>query len=78
MQYREILILKKPYLIIVVEFYTDYVYVPPLPAALAEPKIRLILASEAVHSDMLAKLWDVVDYHIDLCRASKGGPIEHL
>lgn len=78
MQYREILIFKKPCLIILVKFSTDYVYVFLFPAALAEPKIRIILASEAVLSDTLAKFWDLVDYHIDLCRASRGGPIKHL
>ncbi|GBO37192.1 hypothetical protein AVEN_212288-1 [Araneus ventricosus] len=44
-------------------------------ATVAELKIRMTAALEA---DMLAKVWDEFDYHIDICRASKDGHIEHL
>jgi hypothetical protein len=31
-----------------------------------------------VDHDMLTRMWDEMDYHIDVCRITKGGHIEHL
>jgi hypothetical protein len=31
-----------------------------------------------VNRDMLTRVWDEMDYRIDVCRISKGGHIEHL
>jgi hypothetical protein len=31
-----------------------------------------------VDRDMLTRVWDEMDYRIDVCRITKGGHIEHL
>jgi hypothetical protein len=31
-----------------------------------------------VDRDMLTRVWDEMDYRIDVCRITKGGYIEHL
>ena len=59
-------------------FIKDIVYVAPLPATLAELKVRITTAVEGVDADMLAKVWDEFNYRTDICRASNGGHIEHL
>jgi hypothetical protein len=39
----------------------------------------LITAAVAlVDRDMLTRVWDEMDYRIDICRITKGGHIEHL
>ena len=31
-----------------------------------------------IDSEMLTRLWNEIDYRIDVCRITKGGHIEHL
>ena len=56
----------------------DKVYVPPLPTTLSELRHRITAAVAAVTNDMLADVWIELDYRLDVCRASRGGRIEHL
>jgi hypothetical protein len=54
------------------------VFVPPLPANLRDLRNRITAAVALVNHDMLTRMWDEMDYRIDVCRISKSGHIEHL
>ena len=54
------------------------VYVPPLPASIPELKARIRAAIETITADMLQTVWNDLDYHVDVCRITKGAHIEHL
>ena len=56
----------------------DTVFVPPLPANLQDLRNRITAAVALVDRDMLTRVWNEMDYCIDVCRITKGGYIEHL
>ena len=56
----------------------DRVFVPPLPVSLNELKQRITTAVASVDEDMLRSVSTELDYHIDICRVTKGSNIEHL
>jgi len=39
---------------------------------------RITAAVAPVNRDMLTRVWNEMDYRIDVCRITKGGHIEHL
>jgi hypothetical protein len=39
---------------------------------------RIAAAVARVDRDMLTRVWNEMDYRIDVCRITKGGYIEHL
>ena len=51
---------------------------PLLPANLQDLRNRITAAVALVDRDMPTRLWNEMDYHIDVCRITKGGHIEHL
>ena len=51
------------------------VFVPPLPWNLADPKARIIAAVKYIDALMLTRVWQEIEYRIDVCR---GAHIEHL
>lgn len=53
----------------------DYVHVLPLPPTLAELKKHITAAMKVMDAGMLENVWGEFNYHIDVCRASKGGHI---
>jgi len=59
-------------------FVKDTVFVPPLPANRQDLRNRITSAVALVHRDMLTRVWNEIDYHMDVCRFTKGGHIEHL
>jgi len=59
-------------------FVKDTVFVPPLPANLQDLGNRITAAVGLVDRDMLTRVWNEVDYRIDVGRITKGGYIEHL
>ena len=59
-------------------YVKDQVYVPPLPASIPELKVRIRTAIETITADMLQTVWNELDYHVDVCRITKGAHIEHL
>jgi hypothetical protein len=61
-----------------VEMGWDQVYVSPLPASIPDLKIRIRNATETTTADMLQTVWNELDYHVDVCRITKGAHIEHL
>ena len=52
------------------------VYVPPLPASIAELKVRIRTATETITADMLQTVWNELDYRVDVCRITKGAHIQ--
>jgi hypothetical protein len=56
----------------------DTAFVPPLPADLRDLCNRITAAVALVNRDMLTRMWDEMDYRIDVCRISKGEHSEHL
>jgi len=56
----------------------DTVFVPPLPANLQDLRNRITAAVVLVDRDMLTRVWNEMDYRIDVCLITKGEYIEHL
>ena len=59
-------------------FVKDTVFVPPLPANLQIFATVITAAVALVDRDMVTRVWNEMDYRIDVCRITKGGQIEHL
>ena len=59
-------------------FVKDTVFVPPLHANLQDLRNRITAAVALVDRDMLTRVWNEMDYRIDVCRITKGGHIERL
>ena len=56
----------------------DRVFVPPFPVSLKVLKQRITTAVASVDEGMLRSVWTELDYHIDICRVTKGSHIEHF
>jgi len=54
------------------------VYVPPLPAIIPKVKVQIRTAIETITDDMLQMVSNELDYHVDVCRITKGAYTEHL
>jgi len=54
------------------------VFVPPLPCDLADLKARIIAAMKNFDALMLTRVWQELEYRIDVCRVTRGAHIEHL
>ena len=59
-------------------YVNTLVYVSPLPANINEFKKRSTIALEKVTKDMLHRVWEELDYRLDVCRVTGGAHIEHL
>jgi len=59
-------------------YVKDQVYVSSLPASIPELKVRIRTAIETITADMLQTVRNELDYHVDVCRITKGAHIEHL
>jgi hypothetical protein len=59
-------------------YVKDNVYVPPLPRDLPELRQRIVAAVDTIDVDMLQRVWQELDYRIDVCRVTRGGHMEHL
>jgi hypothetical protein len=54
------------------------VFVPPLPRDLADLKARIIAAEKNIDAPMLTRVWQELEYRIDVCRVTRCAHIEHL
>jgi len=54
------------------------VFVPPLPRDLADLKPRIIAAVKNIDAPMLKRVWQELEYRIDVCCVTSGAQIEHL
>jgi hypothetical protein len=57
---------------------TASTYVPPMPCDLPQLRRRIVEAVAAINRQMLQRVWQELDYRIDICRVTKGGHIEHM
>jgi hypothetical protein len=58
-------------------YVKDRVFVPPLPRDLADLQARIIAAVKNISAPMLARVWQELEYRIDMCRVTRGAHIEH-
>jgi hypothetical protein len=49
-----------------------------MPRDLPELRQRIVEAVAAIDRQMFQRVWQELDYRIDICRVTKGGHIEHL
>ena len=49
-----------------------------MPLDLAELRQRIELAVACIDHQMLVRVWQELDYRIDVCRVTNGGHMEHL
>jgi hypothetical protein len=54
------------------------VFVPPLPLDIDELKLTGTAAIETVYRNMLERVWDELDYRLDICWVTNGAYIKHL
>jgi hypothetical protein len=54
------------------------VFVPTLPRDLADLKARIVAAVKNIDTPMLTRVWQELEYRIDVCRVTGGAHIEHL
>jgi hypothetical protein len=59
-------------------YIKDKVFVPPLPRSLPELRQRITTAIPSITRDTLHKVWDELDYRLDICRVIRGAHIESL
>jgi hypothetical protein len=56
----------------------DNVYIPPMPVDLQELRDRIVNTIALVYVTFLDKLWDKLEYRLDVCCITRGSHIEHL
>jgi hypothetical protein len=49
-----------------------------LPSDLPELRRKIVEAVAAIDRQILQRVWQELDYRIDICRVTEGGLIEHL
>jgi hypothetical protein len=59
-------------------FVKDNVYIPPMLVDFQELHDRIVNAIALVCVTFLGKLWVELEYHLDVCRITRGSNIEHL
>ena len=52
-------------------------YIPSMPRDLAELRERITDAFVGIDLGMLGRVWQELEYRIDVCRITKGAHIEH-
>jgi hypothetical protein len=56
----------------------DTVYRPPPPHDLQELRQRIITAVTAIEEDLLEKVWQELDYRLDVCHVTRSAHIKCL
>jgi hypothetical protein len=54
------------------------VLVPPLPPDLADLKAQIISTVKNIDTLMSTRVWQELEYRIDVCRVIRGAHIKHL
>ena len=54
----------------------DWILFSPLPRDLADLKARIIAAVKNIGAPMLTRVWQELEYRIDVCRVTRGAHIE--
>jgi hypothetical protein len=58
--------------------YVKEVFVPPVPVTLDDLKQRITIATAGVDEDMLTRVWQEFNYHINICCVTKSAHIESV
>jgi len=53
-------------------------FLPPLSCDLADLKARIIATVKNIDAPMLTRVWQELEYRIDVCRVTSGAHTEHL
>jgi hypothetical protein len=53
-------------------------YIPPMPVDLQELCDRIVNATAQVQVTFLDRLWDKLEYRLDVCLITRDSNIEHL
>jgi hypothetical protein len=53
-------------------------YFPPLLRDLADLNARIVAAVRNIDAPMLTRVWQELEYRIDVCRVTRGAHIEYL
>jgi len=53
-------------------------FVPPLPRDHADLKARIIAVAKNIDALMLTRVWQELEYCIDVCSITRGAHIEHF
>jgi len=56
----------------------DKVFVPPQPVSIPDLKNKITATVETITPDLLSRVWQELDYRLDVCRVTMGAYIEHL
>ena len=59
-------------------YVKDRVFFPPLSRDFADLKARIIAAVKIIDAPMLTRVWQELEYRIDVYRVTPGVHIEHL
>ena len=59
-------------------YVKDKVFVPSQPVSIPDLKNRITAAVETITPDLLSRVWQELDYRLDVCRVMKGAYTEHL
>ncbi|KAJ4434374.1 hypothetical protein ANN_22934 [Periplaneta americana] len=61
-----------------VSFINQQVYQPPLPPTIEYLRVRITEPIALVNGPMLQRVWQEIDYRLDVCRVTQGAHIEHM
>jgi hypothetical protein len=64
--------------LLILGFVKDNMYIPPMPVDLQEIRDRTVNTIALVDANFLDKLWDKLEYRLDVCRITRGSRFEHL
>jgi len=53
-------------------------FVPLQPLCILDLKKRITAAVETITTGLLIRVWQELDYRLDVCRVTKGALIEHV
>ncbi|KAJ4449299.1 hypothetical protein ANN_00697 [Periplaneta americana] len=59
-------------------YIKDKVYMPPLPQDLQDLRMRIEETVATVMPDMLSRVWQELEYRVNICRVTYGAHIESL
>ena len=59
-------------------YVKDRIFVPPLPCDLTDLKARIITAVKNIDTLMLTRVWQELEYRVDVCLLTRGVHIEYL
>jgi hypothetical protein len=59
-------------------YVKDRVFVPSLPRDLFDLKTWITAVVKNIDAPMLTRVWQELEYRIDVCRVTRGAHIEHL